>query len=159
MPVLVTARLTQSNSKVKIFQETSPCYDVARSSEAYKPLEGRNNIDTTNLLQLKGFELSLKRKVAETYGGSYRDLSVVGRKRQSQHKSVQTLCTVSASDLSVRGRPVRRRPLSLDMSHTVVPCHRVIIREGSRLNISTYIVWSGVIYISFANSDNILLRP
>ena len=132
MPVLVTARLTQSNSKVKLFQETSPCYDVASSSEAYKPLVGRNNIDTTNLLQLKGFELSLKRKVAETYGGSYRDLSVVGRKRQSHHKSVQTLCTVSASDLSVvRDRQVRRRPLSLDMSHSVVPCHRVIIRQGS----------------------------
>ena len=133
MPVLVTARLTQSNSKVKLFQETSPCYDVARSSsEAYKPVVGRNHIDTTNLLQLKGFELSLKRKVAETYGGSSRDLSLVGRKRQSHHKSVQTLCTVSASDLSVvRDRQVRRRPLSLDMSHSVVPCHRVIIREGS----------------------------
>ena len=131
MPVLVTARLTQSNSKVKLFQETSACYDV-RSSEAYKPVVGRrNNIDTNNLLQLKGFELSLKRKVAETYGGSYRDLSVVGRKRQSHHKSVQTLCTVSASDLSGRGRPVRRRPLSLDISHSVVPCHRVIIREAS----------------------------
>ena len=130
MPVLVTARLTQSNSKVKLFQETSAWCDL-RNSEVYKPLVGRNNIDTNNLLQLKGFELSLKRKVAERYGGSYRDLRVVGRKRQSHHKSVQTLCTVSASDLSDRDRRVGRRPHSLDMSHSVVPCHRVIVREGS----------------------------
>ena len=148
MPVLVTARLSQANSKVKLFQE-SPAWGDLRTSEAsHKPVMGlgRNNIDTNNLLQLKGFELSLKRKVAETYGpygGSSRDLSVVARKRQSHHKSVQTLCTVSASDLSLRERGVRRRPHSLDMSHSVVPCHRVVIREGS--------TW--LIYISCANSD------
>ena len=130
MPVLVTARLTKSSSKVKIFQESSAWSDLS-SSEAYRPVVGRKNIDTNNLVQLKGFELSLKRKVAERYGGSYRDLRGVGRKRQSHHKSVQTLRTVSASDLSEREREVRRRPHSLDMSHSVVPCHRVIVREDS----------------------------
>ena len=128
MPVLVTARLSQSNSKLRLGQQA----DLRTSETHFRPVAGRDNLDTTNLLQLKGFELSLKRKVAETYGGSYRDLSRVDVKRQSHHKSVQTLRTASVSDLSVvRDRQGRRRPHSLDMSHSVVPCHRVIIREGS----------------------------
>ena len=149
MPVLVTARLTQSSSKVKLYQETSAWCHLG-GSEAYKSVAvgGRNNVDTNNLLQLKGFEFSLKRKVAERYGGSYRDLRAVGRQRQSQHKSVQTLCTVSASDLSDKDRWVRRRPHSLDMSHSVVPCHRVIIREGStaRILYNDMLVWGSFIF-------------
>ena len=73
--------------------------------------------------------MNLKRKVAERYGGSYRDLSSVKRRAVSHHKSVQTLCTApSSSDLRVRPR-LRRRPHSADMTHSVVPSHRVIIRR------------------------------
>ena len=148
MPVLVTARLTKSSSKVKIFQESSAWSDLS-SSEAYRPVVGRKNIDTNNLVQLKGFELSLKRKVAERYGGSYRDLRGVGRKRQSHHKSVQTLRTVSASDLSERERGEKTTPQSghVSLSGALSQSHC----QGG-LNISQ-------IYISSANSADILMSP
>ena len=141
-PVLLTTRLTMSTSKVNVFHETEDWRGMRRSHTLMEPkypqhpAAVRTQIDKNNLIQLKGFEMNLKRKVAERYGGSYRDLTSVSRKTVSHHKSVQTLCTAaSTSDLRVRDT-IRRRPRSADMSHTVIPSHKVIIREEQLWDIS-----------------------
>ena len=132
LPQLVTTKITSSNSKMNVSQDTDQGSGVRERLTVYNSdweSGARIQIDPNNLAQLKGFEMNLKRKVAERYGGSYRDLSSVKRRAVSHHKSVQTLCTApSSSDLRVRPR-LRRRPHSADMTHSVVPSHRVIIRR------------------------------
>ena len=149
-PVLLTTRLTMSTSKLNVCHQTEDGRGMRRSHTLMEPkypqhpAAVRTQIDKNNLIQLKGFEMNLKRKVAERYGGSYRDLTSVSRRTVSHHKSVQTLCTASSSsDLRVRARS-RRRPHSADMTHSVVPSHKVIIRQGTT---STTYIWGGVVVV------------
>ena len=145
LPTLVTTRITTSNTKMNLSSNTD--HGLGERLAAYTPdweSGARSQIDPNNLLQLKGFEMNLKRKVAERYGGSWRDLRSVKRRPVSHHKSVQTLCTASSSsDLRVRARS-RRRPHSADMTHSVVPSHKVIIRQGTT---STTYIWGGVVVV------------
>ena len=144
MPVLVRARMTKSNSKVNVYQETEDWCDMKTRQHLleqkypYNPVLVRNHIDKNNLVQLKGFEMNLKRKVAERYGGiggSYMDLTAVTRPQVFHHKSVQTLRTaVSTSDF--RGYCRTAASTSDLRGHSVVPSQTVIVREGQTLELS-----------------------
>ena len=145
---MVRTRVSQSSPRLNVWRETEAWYRSRRQSGEtqtanHSPAFVRGDQSEAShrqemsAAQLKCFEVSLRRKLSERYGGpgDTRDRGGLGHAaRRGLCKSVQTLDTrefYSPSDLSVRRTA---RPLSLDLGGgavggaRIVPCGRVTVR-------------------------------
>ena len=126
---MVRTRVSQSSPRLNVWRETEAWYRSRRPSGEtqtanHSPAFVRGDQSEASqrqemsAAQLKCFEVSLRRKLSERYGGprDARDRGGLGQSaRRGLCKSVQTLDTrefYSPSDLSVRRTA---RPLSLDL--------------------------------------------